>query len=75
MGEELAHYGLPDELIPLTFVFTSEGNVSKGAQEIFSLLPHKWVSPDEMVDLVKNKESMYFIRIFSVFSQNFSVFS
>jgi alpha-aminoadipic semialdehyde synthase len=57
MGEELAHYGLPDELIPMTFVFTSSGNVSQGAQEIFKLLPHKMVTPDEMVDLVQHKES------------------
>lgn len=60
MGEELAHYGLPDELVPMNFIFTSDGNVSQGAQEIFNLLPHKWVTPEEMVDLTKNKESKIF---------------
>lgn len=29
MGEEIGHYGVPEELMPLTFVFTSQGNVSK----------------------------------------------
>lgn len=71
MGEEIGHYGVPEELSPLTFVFTSQGNVSKvffffyyyyilisqGAQEIFELLPHKMVTPQEMVQIVKNKDS------------------
>jgi len=55
MGEEIGHYGLPEELVPLTFAFTSQGNVSVGAQDIFKLLPHKMLTPDEMADLVKNK--------------------
>jgi hypothetical protein len=29
MGEELAHYGLPDDLVPMNFIFTSDGNVSQ----------------------------------------------
>lgn len=56
LGEEIANYGIPAEMAPFTFVFTSEGNVSRGAQEIFKLLPHKMLTPDEMVDLVKNKD-------------------
>lgn len=55
LGEEIANFGLPKDLCPLTFVFTSEGAVSKGAQEVFKLLPHKMVTPDEMVELVKNQ--------------------
>lgn len=55
MGEEIANFGIPDDLVPMTFTFTSEGNVSQGAQEVFKLLPHKMLTPDEMVHLVKNK--------------------
>jgi alpha-aminoadipic semialdehyde synthase len=55
VGEEIANFGLPKDLCPMTFVFTSEGAVSKGAQEVFKLLPHKMVTPQEMVELVKNK--------------------
>eukprot|EP01132_Coremiostelium_polycephalum_P003932 gene3932-4908_t len=56
IGEEISQVGLPDELLPFTFAFTSEGSVSQGALKIFQLLPHKMVTPDEMVDLVQNKK-------------------
>eukprot|EP01133_Synstelium_polycarpum_P015981 gene15981-19006_t len=56
IGEEISQVGLPDELLPFTFAFTSEGAVAQGALSIFKLLPHKMVTPDEMVDLVKNKK-------------------
>jgi len=55
MGEEINSVGLPKPFLPMTFAFTSQGNVSQGAQEMFNLLPHKWVSPDEMVEIVKNQ--------------------
>ncbi|KAF2073709.1 hypothetical protein CYY_004997 [Polysphondylium violaceum] len=56
IGEEISQVGLPDDLLPFTFAFTSDGAVSQGALKIFKLLPHKMVTPDEMVDLVKNKK-------------------
>jgi alpha-aminoadipic semialdehyde synthase len=33
-GEEIASFGLPAEFAPMTFVFTSKGNVSQGALEV-----------------------------------------
>ncbi|GAM18563.1 hypothetical protein SAMD00019534_017380 [Acytostelium subglobosum LB1] len=56
IGEEISQVGLPDDLLPFTFAFTSDGAVAQGALTIFKLLPHKMVTPDEMVDLVKNKK-------------------
>ncbi|EGC29130.1 hypothetical protein DICPUDRAFT_51448 [Dictyostelium purpureum] len=56
IGEEISQVGLPDDLLPFTFAFTSDGAVAQGALKIFKLLPHKMVTPDEMVDLVKNKK-------------------
>ena len=35
---------LPDSLQPLVVAFTGEGNVSRGAQEVFDLLPHTVVA-------------------------------
>eukprot|EP01113_Clastostelium_recurvatum_P037851 TRINITY_DN5577_c0_g1_i1.p1 TRINITY_DN5577_c0_g1~~TRINITY_DN5577_c0_g1_i1.p1 ORF type:complete len:984 (+),score=240.38 TRINITY_DN5577_c0_g1_i1:48-2954(+) len=55
MGEEIAQVGLPKSISPMTFAFTSEGAVAQGALEIFQLLPHRMVSPSEMVDLVQGK--------------------
>ncbi|EFA79152.1 aminoadipic semialdehyde synthase [Heterostelium album PN500] len=56
IGEEISQVGLPDELTPFTFAFTSDGAVAQGALSIFKLLPHKMITPDEMVDIVKNKK-------------------
>jgi alpha-aminoadipic semialdehyde synthase len=47
-GERLAQEGLPPGLGPLAFGFTGYGNVSRGAQEIFDLLPHRVVQPHEL---------------------------
>jgi alpha-aminoadipic semialdehyde synthase len=41
LGEAIRTRGLPEELAPLVFVFTSNGKASKGAQEVFELLPHQ----------------------------------
>lgn len=53
-GEAIAKYGLPADICPFTAVFTGDGNVSKGAQEIFSLLPVKWVDPFELKNIQAN---------------------
>jgi alpha-aminoadipic semialdehyde synthase len=49
-GEVITRYGLPTALGPLTTVFTGDGNVSQGAQEVFRLLGDcvKWVAPEEL---------------------------
>lgn len=39
-GEEIAAFGLPKAICPLTFVFTSKGDTSMEAQRIFKLLPY-----------------------------------
>ena len=41
VGEMIAKQGFPSGMPPVTFVFTGAGNVSKGALEMFELLPHK----------------------------------
>jgi saccharopine dehydrogenase (NAD+, L-lysine-forming) len=44
IGEEINEKGLPLALCPLVVGFAGYGNVSRGAQEIFNLLPHKIIS-------------------------------
>ncbi len=46
--ESLKMNGLPKELGPVVFGFAGYGNVSLGAQEIFDLLPHKVLTPEEL---------------------------
>jgi alpha-aminoadipic semialdehyde synthase len=43
--------GLPDDLPPMVFAFTGNGNVSQGAQEIFNLFPHEYIEPSELATL------------------------
>ncbi len=49
IGEELRDRRLPSMLRPMVFGFVGYGNVSKGAQEIFDLLPHREITPPELL--------------------------
>jgi hypothetical protein len=44
-------YGLAKELQPLLLIFTGNGNVSQGAQEIANELSIKWIAPSEISKL------------------------
>ena len=46
VGEEINEKGFPHKLAPLIFGFSGYGNVSKGAQEILDILPHKVITPE-----------------------------
>ncbi len=51
VGKEIARDGLPREISPLVIGFAGYGNVSRGAQEILSLLPVEEISPEELLKL------------------------
>lgn len=53
MGEHISSDGLPSGLEPLVFTFTGKGNVTKGALEIFKLLPHKMITLEEAKEVKK----------------------
>jgi len=57
VGKLITQKHLPKEICPFVIGFTSNGRVSKGAQEIIKLLPHEFVDPDDLEDLVKNKKN------------------
>ncbi|MCX8057665.1 MAG: bifunctional lysine ketoglutarate reductase /saccharopine dehydrogenase family protein [Ignavibacteria bacterium] len=50
VGNLIQKEGLPEVFIPFTIGFAGYGNVSKGAQEFFDLLPHVQVSPSELIE-------------------------
>ncbi|PIE61740.1 MAG: hypothetical protein CSA29_01845 [Desulfobacterales bacterium] len=56
IGAAISEKGLPKELCPLVVGFTGDGNVSKGAQEIFDIFPFKTVTPDQIENLRRQKE-------------------
>ena len=52
IADEISRNGIPKEICPLVCGFSGYGNVSQGAQEIFDILPHQEISPQ---DLLANK--------------------
>ncbi len=48
--------GVPATLHPMAFGFTGSGNASKGAQEIFELLPYEEVVPDDLPSMFGNDD-------------------
>lgn len=48
VGERIRREGLPPILAPLVVGFAGYGNVSRGAQEIFDLLPVQEIAPDDL---------------------------
>ncbi|KAI9017090.1 Saccharopine dehydrogenase-domain-containing protein [Gaertneriomyces semiglobifer] len=53
-GQVIMDDGLPRQIGPMTFVFTGDGNVARGAMHVFKCLPHEWVSPNELRDLYES---------------------
>lgn len=52
IGRKIVQHGLPEELSPLTVGFLGYGNVSKGAQEIFDLLPIQTIKPNQLKQFI-----------------------
>ena len=59
IGKEISEKGLPKELAPFTIGFTGYGNVSRGAQSIFDLLPHKEISVEELPNITADNKTLY----------------
>lgn len=58
VGNLITQKHLPKEICPFVIGFTSNGRVSKGAQEIMKLLPHEFIDPDDLENLVDNKKNV-----------------
>lgn len=56
VGKEIKENGLPDEIVPFITGFTGYGNVSKGAQELYDLLPSVEIKASELDEFVKKGE-------------------
>ncbi|KAI8607400.1 hypothetical protein BC830DRAFT_143397 [Chytriomyces sp. MP71] len=54
-GQVIMDDGLPKQFGPMVFVFTGNGNVTKGALHVFKCLPHEWVKPEDLKALVESK--------------------
>jgi len=56
IGKAIKKQGLPEKLCPVIFGFAGYGNVSRGAQEIFDLLPYKQIEPKDLEAVVKSSD-------------------
>ena len=54
VGREIQYGLVPEMLGPVIFTFTGSGNVSQGAQDVFKVLPHEYVSPEDLKDVLMN---------------------
>lgn len=65
IGEELHQKGIPHALCPIVVGFAGYGNVSRGAQEIFDLFPHKVISGHILDEMYENfrGDDMYLYKV------------
>ncbi len=59
LGKRIKEQGLPEELKPFVIGFAGYGNVSRGAQEIFDILPHEVINPEELKDIPPQSDLLY----------------
>jgi len=59
LGKRIQDQGLPKELTPFVVGFAGYGNVSRGAQELFDLLPHKEIQPEDLPNLEPRSNLLY----------------
>lgn len=57
LGHEIQYGLMPEHLGPMIFTFTGSGNVYQGARDVFDVLPHEFVLPTELKDVVKNGDT------------------
>jgi len=56
LADRIRRGGVPAALHPLVVGFTGSGNASKGAQEIFELLPYEEIVPEDLPSLFANDD-------------------
>ena len=55
--------GLPSSISPVVVGFAGYGNVSKGAQEIFDILPFEQISPDQLKNICEGDSSHLIYKV------------
>jgi alanine dehydrogenase len=59
LAKRIKEQGLPEELTPFVVGFAGYGNVSRGAQLLFDLLPHEEVQPENLQNLESKSNVLY----------------
>ncbi len=56
VGRRIRQEGLPPEVVPFVCGITGYGQVSRGAQDIFDLLPFRSIRPEQLAEFYEKKE-------------------
>jgi alpha-aminoadipic semialdehyde synthase len=64
LGERITEMGLPEIMTPFVVGFAGYGNVSRGAQEMFDILPHEQVEPDQLSKIPSPKSNLLYKCVF-----------
>jgi alpha-aminoadipic semialdehyde synthase len=59
LGKRIKEQGLPDSLTPFIVGFAGYGNVSRGAQEIFDILPYETIEPKNLANVTAKRDLLY----------------
>jgi alanine dehydrogenase len=59
IGRQVAQQGIPEAMRPMVIGFAGYGRVSQGAQEVFEVLPHVDVQPDDLPHLEPRADAFY----------------
>ncbi|MFW9965545.1 MAG: hypothetical protein ACFFEA_00180 [Candidatus Thorarchaeota archaeon] len=64
LGERITEVGLPETMIPFVVGFAGYGNVSRGAQKIFDILPYEKVEPSQLFKISSRKSNILYKCVF-----------
>jgi alpha-aminoadipic semialdehyde synthase len=64
VGDDILEAGLPASLSPLVCGFAGYGNVSRGAQEIFDLLPVQPIEPEDLASVDREDRHQVYKVVF-----------
>ncbi|MFW9798930.1 MAG: hypothetical protein ACFFD9_00695 [Candidatus Thorarchaeota archaeon] len=64
LGRRITDGGLPKHMIPFIVGFAGYGNASRGAQEMFDLLPHEEIQPEHISEIPNPKDNILYKCVF-----------
>lgn len=64
LGKRIKEMGLPETMVPFVIGFAGYGNVSRGAQKMFDILPHEQIEPDRLSNIPNPKSNVLYKCVF-----------
>ncbi|MFX1331911.1 MAG: hypothetical protein ACFE9W_10155 [Promethearchaeota archaeon] len=64
LGERITNMGLPENMTPFVIGFAGYGNVSRGAQQMFNILPYEEVEPAQLSKISSPKSNILYKCVF-----------